>query len=168
LTWNQQGPTGPAGPQGPSGSQGPQGPPGPAGPKGLQGPAGKPGASQTGAPLNLSQIKVVKKTLSAPKLSGKNDWGMTIPYLDPPVSVMCPSGWTTTTSGHAARWVTPYGGLSRFSSVLGVNEPLYTASGRPIGWAMQATHIGTDNTVLDQYPDYKWWATFYVVCMKLT
>ncbi len=46
LTWNQQGPAGPAGPQGlagPQGDAGPAGPPGPAGPQGASGPGGPAG-----------------------------------------------------------------------------------------------------------------------------
>lgn len=57
ISWNTQGPTGPAGPQGPAGAQGPAGPPGPAGkdgaqgPQGVQGPKGDTGPQGPGLPM---------------------------------------------------------------------------------------------------------------------
>jgi hypothetical protein len=48
VTWNRQGPAGPAGAQGPAGARGPAGPEGPAGPAGAAGAQGMPGPA--GAP----------------------------------------------------------------------------------------------------------------------
>ena len=45
ISWNQQGPQGPAGATGPQGPAGPQGAPGPKGDPGATGPAGAPGAT---------------------------------------------------------------------------------------------------------------------------
>lgn len=165
LTWDE---TGPAGPQGQAGPVGPTGSLGPKGPQGPPGPAGKPGKATSGPPLLPGQITVVKKTLFAEKLS-KGDWMSHLPYTkSPPLGILCPSGWTATGAGHAAYWVTPYGGLSRFSTYASVDQPILTGGGRPFGWTLRAQTLSPDNTVHDQYPDYKWWVTFYVVCMKLT
>jgi hypothetical protein len=91
-----------------------------------------------------------------------------LPYLAPPLGILCPKGWTATGAGHASYWVLPKHGLSRFHTYANVDQPTFGASGRPIGWALQVEYIQTDPTQHDTYPDHKWWTHFYVVCMKTT
>jgi len=147
LTWNQQGPTGPSGPPGAGGPQGPAGP------------QGSPGTATNGSPLKDGQMKVVKKHLVSPKLSG-GDYGFELPYAGPPATLTCPFKWTATSSGFEA------GAPDAF---LISDRPLSLPSGRVFGWSMQAAVSLFDyKTIGNKYPKYKWDVTFYVICMKLT
>ncbi len=55
ISWNNEGPAGPAGPQGPTGPQGPAGPTGPQGDTGPAGPQGPQGPAGPQGPSGLSQ-----------------------------------------------------------------------------------------------------------------
>lgn len=163
LTWNQQGPVGPQGVAGQQGSQGPLGP------QGAQGPPGKP------APSSNIAIKVVKKTFEAPTLTkvklpnGKwspGGWGIDVPYLSPPAKIYCPSGkgWSATGAGYDAYYDPPgKAPIGRFSAALVYSEPIISQFGDPFGWSMKLSWLGESN-----YVPWKWWTTFYVVCVKLS
>lgn len=78
ISWNQQGPAGPAGPVGPAGAIGPQGPagaPGPQGPKGdtgAQGPAGPAGATGPAGPAGADGSTVLNGTGAPADSVGNN------------------------------------------------------------------------------------------------
>jgi hypothetical protein len=59
LTWNAEGPVGPAGPAGPVGPNGAQGVPGPTGPAGERGPVGSPGERGPKGDPNVLKVSVV-------------------------------------------------------------------------------------------------------------
>lgn len=155
LTWSEQGPAGPPGPQG---AQGPAGP---------QGVAGTPGAA--GA---KPQWKVVRKTLVAHLVSAKLGWWADrLPYAGAPASLLCPSGWTAVGTGFTARWLLS-GKLVRKASYLEFAEPISTAAGRTIGYAMRVTHhpgqsVGATGPTDGVWPSRKWWVTLAVSCVKL-
>lgn len=151
FTWNQQGP---AGPQGPPGPQGPQGPPGP------------PGPSKTGPPLAAKEIKVVKKTVAATKYESGELKGLYRRWIEP-VTISCPKRWTLTGSGYSARELHRETLLQRIEAFPTVDEVLTTTAGRPFAKyvAVDPTDVVTRSNMI--WPD-PWWATFHIVCMKLT
>lgn len=155
LTWNQQGPVGPAGPQGPQGPQGQQG---------QQGPQGPPGTAASGPPLKIGDMKMLKKHLAAPKVSG-GVYGDVVPYYgENPATLTCPTKWTATSAGFEE----DAEGMNRvFANHF---RPLYVPSGRVIGWAFRAKIVRDDPSKswgTGNYPKKKWGVTFYVACMKL-
>lgn len=157
LTWNQEGPAGPPGAQGPPGAPGPAGATGPAGPPG---PAGK-----SGTPLVAGDIVLVKKGVF-PVLSKHKDprLGTVAQVHAAPVTLMCPSGYTATLSGYAAR--STQGKQEPIVAFLWRDHVATTTSGRPIGKVVgiEAQPFNPANPSW-RYP---WNATVYLVCMRLT
>ncbi len=148
LTWNQQGPAGAPGAPGPAGAAGAPGPPGPAGSSSSHG-----------------EFKVVSKTFKAPEYKGKQHKGHFWHTFVQPTSLLCPSGWTALTSGHAARLVS--NAIWHVSAVATVDQPLTTASGRPFGFkiGLRIEPVGSATEPVGLTRS-RWVAALSVVCMR--
>jgi hypothetical protein len=126
VSWNKDGPQGPAGPQGAPGPTGPQGPAGPQGATGPAGPAGPTGQGQATS-LKPSSIHVYMKGLEPKKLGGYT------------LYVFCPHGWRAVgggadlTGGGSGVPGFDYEGHLTSSMYKGPDNP-----GQPDGWRATA------------------------------
>lgn len=147
LTWSQQGPAGPQGPQGPTG------------PAGSQGPAG--------SSFGEGGFKLVTKTFQAKAYTGLTHPGKWWSSTVPATSLMCPSGWAALTSGYSVRSLYYVNALAQ--AVTTVDQPITTASGRPIGFKIglevEQRHAPSKTSHITKHP---WVAALYAVCAKLT
>ncbi len=131
ISWNKDGPQGPAGPVGSTGPAGPQGAPGPAGP---QGPAGVQGSA---GPAAQGQATSLKPATIHVYWSGK--------FIDKAGAYalykFCPHGWRATGGGAQLDGGYGFEGHLLRSQYHGPDNP-----GQPDGWAADGvvTKIGTD------------------------
>jgi hypothetical protein len=107
LTWNQQGPSGPAGSSGPAG---PSGPAGSSGPIGAAGPAGATGArgatGSTGSSASVSTQSVTLRYLGAQGFNGIECGSGTMTAYKPGYAYwgMFLDAWTSTDLQNSSRW----------------------------------------------------------------
>src|SRR5947209_5046291 len=135
ISWNNEGPAGPAGPQGdtgPAGPQGPQGDTGPAGPQGPQGPAGPQGPSglsqgyfNDNGSVGLGSNWVV--VVQTRPVAGGNYLitGMEVSQISPNSIIVCLSGTANTgISGHIRGVSGPFGEAGTVYQTITVTDSL--------------------------------------------
>ncbi len=133
LSWNSEGPAGPAGADGARGEPGPQGEPGPAGPPGEQGPPGPVGPKgETGerGPAGPAGARAVDGLEIVTKLSTRDSSTWRI------LGVNCPAGKVAISGGVSLSTMTT-GSVALIAS----RPSLHRQDGLPGGWMGIATEL---------------------------